>query len=159
MSQEEGKVYRNRVIEGVVSLPYRWALGPVNTRFFEEFKQKRIMGTCCPSCERVLVPARKFCPRCFQELSQWVQVSDTGTLETWALVNLKFSGQVIEPPYISASIRLEGADVGFIHQIGGVDVHDLEKAREQVKIGMKVRAKWREERQGNIHDIEYFEPA
>lgn len=36
---------------------------------------------------------------------------------------------------------------------------DLEKVRDQVKTGMRVRARWREERGGNIHDIEYFEPV
>ncbi|NPV90996.1 MAG: Zn-ribbon domain-containing OB-fold protein [Firmicutes bacterium] len=158
MSQVEGKT-ESRVYEGVVSLPYRWALGPVNTRFFDELKQKKIMGTRCPSCERVLVPARKFCPRCFQELEEWVQVSDTGVVETWALINIRFSGQAIEPPYVSASIRLDGSDVGFVHQIGGVEVNDLEKTRERVKIGTRVKARWRDECQGDIFDIQYFEPV
>ena len=31
-----------------------------------------------------------------------------------------------------------------------------ENAKEQVKIGMRVEAKWRDERQANIHDIRYF---
>jgi hypothetical protein len=39
MAKEEAKV-----VEQVVSLPYRWALGPVFTRFFEEFKDRKIMG-------------------------------------------------------------------------------------------------------------------
>ena len=148
-----------RVIEGIISLPYRWALGPVNTRFFEEFKQKRIFGTRCPKCARVLVPARKFCPQCFVDTTEWVQVKDEGTLRTWAFINYAYVAQPKEPPYITAVIDLDGADVGLSHYIGGVDFSDLEKIRARVRIGMRVRAVWKEKREGQIMDIEYFAPA
>ncbi|MBC7106008.1 MAG: hypothetical protein H5T97_08710, partial [Firmicutes bacterium] len=54
-----------RILKDTIALPYQWALGPVNTRFFQEFKERRIFGTRCPKCGRVLVPARAFCARCF----------------------------------------------------------------------------------------------
>jgi hypothetical protein len=148
-----------RVFEDRVSLPFRYALGTTMTRFFDEFKDKKIMGTKCPSCKKVFVPARYFCSRCFDKMKEWVQVKDTGVVETWTMITYKYSGQDREPPYITAQIRLDGADVKFLHYIGGVDMSDLEKVREFVKTGMKVRAKWRASRNGNIHDIEYFEPA
>jgi len=147
-----------KVLEGEIYLPYRWALGPVFTKFFEEFKNKKIMGTRCPKCNRVLVPARGFCPRCFEELTEWVQVSDKGTIKTWSLITYKYSGQAKEPPYILGLIDLDGADTAISHFIGGVDLSDFEKVKDKVKIGMRVEAKWRDERQGNIHDIEYFKP-
>lgn len=149
---------KSRIVEGVISLPYRFAMGPVFTRFFEELKNKRIMGTRCRICNRVLVPARKFCPRCFEELSEWVQVGERGTIRTWTFITFSFSGQPKKPPYITALIDLEGADTALSHFIGGVDLSDLEKVREQVRIGMKVEAKWRDKREGNIYDIEYFRP-
>ena len=151
MTKEEVKF-----LEGSVFLPYRWALGPVFTRFFEELKNKRIMGTKCPTCHRVLAPAREFCPRCFEGKMEWVQVSDKGTVKTWTLITFKFSGQAKEPPYLQGLIDLDGADTALAHFIGGIDLSDLEKVKEQVKIGMRVEAKWRDERQANIHDIEYF---
>jgi len=153
MAKEEVKV-----MEGSISLPYRWALGPVFTKFFDEFKNKKIMGAKCPKCNRVLVPARKFCPRCFEELTEWIQVSDKGTIRTWSLITFEFSGQPMPPPYIIGLIDLDGADTAFAHFIGGVELSDAEKVKEQVKIGMRVEAKWRDKRQGNIHDIEYFKP-
>ncbi len=148
---------KSKVLEGTISLPYRWALGPVFTRFFEEFKDKKIMGTRCPKCNRVLVPARRFCPRCFEDTTEWVQVSDKGTIKTWSLITFEFSGQVKKPPYIQGLIDLDGTDTALLHFIGGVDLSDLEKVREKVKIGMRVQAKWRDERQGNIQDIECFD--
>jgi len=148
----------SRIVEGKISLPYRWAMGPVITRFFEEFKNKRIMGTKCPKCKRVLVPARGFCPRCFVDATEWVQVSDKGTVKTWSLITFEFTGQPLPPPYITGLIDLDGADTALSHLIGGIEFSDLEKVKDRVKIGMRVKAKWRDERQGNIRDIEYFEP-
>jgi len=147
------------VMEGTISLPYRWALGPVNARFFEELKKKRIFGTKCPKCARVLVPARKFCPRCFVDTDEWVQVKDEGTLRTWAFINYSYVAQPKEPPYITAVIDLDGADVGLSHYVGGVDFSDLEKIKSRVKIGMRVRAVWKEKREGRITDIDYFAPV
>ena len=115
------------------------------------------MGTRCPKCNRVLVPARRFCPRCFEDTTEWVQVSDKGTIKTWSLITFEFSGQVKKPPYIQGLIDLDGTDTALLHFIGGVDLSDLEKVREKVKIGMRVQAKWRDERQGNIQDIECFD--
>ena len=149
---------KSAVMEGLVTLPYKWTLGPVFTRFFEEFKNKRIMGNKCPTCNRVLVPARRFCPRCFDPITEWVQVSDKGTIRTWSLITFEFTGQVKKPPYIQGLIDLDGADTALAHFIGGVDLSDLEKVKDLVRIGMRVEAKWSDNRQGNIHDIDYFKP-
>jgi len=150
---------KGRILEDVVSLPYRWAYGPVWTRFFDEFKQKRIMGTKCPQCKRVLVPARKFCPRCFEDTDEWVEVSSEGIIKTWVMITFEFTGQVQKPPYIEAMIDLDGADTSFNHLIGGIDLNDFSKVKERVKIGGRVKAKWAKDRKGDIHDIEYFEPV
>ncbi len=152
-------VTKSRISEGSISLPYRWAMGPTITRFFEEFKNKKIMATRCSKCNRVLVPARSFCPRCYEDMTEWVQVSDTGTVRSWVLVNYDWSNRVIPIPSVVAMIALDGADVLFIHLVGGIDLSNLDKVADQVKMGMRVRAKWRDERKGNMLDIEYFEPT
>ena len=54
---------------------------------------------------------------------------------------------------------LYGADTALFHFIGGIDVSNLERIKEKVKIGMKVRAKWRDVTEGDIFDIDYFEPV
>jgi uncharacterized OB-fold protein len=147
-----------RVIRQTISLPYKWALGPVFSRFFDEFKEKRIMGTRCESCHRVLVPARSFCPRCFERTSEWVQVSDEGTIVTFAMINFPYEGQPKPPPYVNGVIDLDGADVGFTHFVGGIDLSDPETVKDKVQIGMRVKAVWKDKREGNIFDIDYFEP-
>ena len=148
-----------RVVKGRINLPYQWALGPAFTRFFEEFRNQRIMATRCGECGRTLVPARAFCPRCFRDMGEWVRVKDEGTLQSWVLINFPYQGQPREPPYIIGVIRLEGADNGFSHFVGGLESYDIDRARQAVRIGMRVRAVWSEKREGSIFDIEHFAPA
>ncbi|MBI5968797.1 MAG: Zn-ribbon domain-containing OB-fold protein [Deltaproteobacteria bacterium] len=149
----------SRVLKGTITLPYQWALGPTNTRFFEEFQNKRIMGTRCQQCGRVLVPARSFCSRCFKDMDEWVQVKDEGTLRTWVLINFPYEGQPKEPPYIIGLIELNGANNGFSHFIGGLKNYRIDFLKERVRIGMRVKAVWKEKREGTIFDIEYFKPT
>ena len=148
----------SRVIEGYVSLPYRWAMGVTSTRFFEELKAKKIMGSKCPECDRVLIPARSFCSHCFVRIDEWVEVSQEGTLRTWCGINFSYEGQPKEPPYIIGIIDLNGADVGLPHFVGGVDLDSFEEAAKKVRIGGKVKAVWKENRTGEILDIDYFQP-
>jgi len=145
-------------VEYDLHLHYRWAVGDVAKRFFEGLKQRKILGTKCPKCKRVLVPARTFCPRCFVKTSDWLEVGQRGNLRTFTIINFRYPNQVREPPYIVGIIELEGADTGFVHYIGGVDLTDLEKAAQQLALGVKVEAVWREARVGDILDIEHFKP-
>jgi uncharacterized OB-fold protein len=48
-------------------------------------------------------------------------------------------------------VKLDGADTGLVHLLGGVDIGKL-------RVGMRMQAVFREKRQGNYLDIEYFRP-
>lgn len=150
-----------KIIEWELRLPYRWSAGPTGTKFLEGLKEGKIMGSRCPKCKRVLVPMRKFCPRCFVDTDEVVEVSDRGTLRTFTIINFSFTGQVKNPPYIVGVVDLDGADVGFLHFIGGVDLSDLEKAGKELKLGTRVQAVWKEKekREGSILDIDCFRVA
>jgi len=148
-----------RTIETEVRLPYRLAYGETWTRFFEGMKQEKIFGTKCAKCNRVLVPARTFCPRCFVDTDEWIECSQEGTLIAWCLTNYRYFAQPIEPPFISGLISLDGTDVNFLHLVGGFDMSSLDTVRGKVKNGMRVRAVWEKEKKGHILDIKYFEPC
>jgi uncharacterized OB-fold protein len=150
-----------RIIEQELRLPYRWSAGVAGTKFLEGLKNGKILGTRCPKCRRVLVPVRRFCPRCFVDTTELVEVRDEGTLRTFTIINYRYTGQPKDPPYIVGVIKLDGADVGFTHFIGGVDLSDIERAGRELKVGTRVRAVWKpkEKREGSIFDIEYFEPV
>jgi uncharacterized OB-fold protein len=147
-----------REIKTNVLVPYEIAVGKTWSKFFDYLKEERIMGKRCCKCKRILVPPRTFCPRCFEETDEWVEVSQEGIIETWSYATLKFYGQIPDPPFISAQIRLEGADTGFLHRIAGFDLSDFEKANKIVKLGGKVKAIWRKDKRGDITDLDYFAP-
>ena len=153
------EVKEYRTIETEVRLPYRLAYGQTWTRFFEGMKEEKIYGSRCDKCGRVLVPARTFCPRCFIDTDEWVECSQEGELIAWAYVNYRYFAQPIDPPFVSALIKLDGTDVNFLHILGGFPLDDLEAVRKKVATGMRVRAVWEEEKLGHILDIAYFTPA
>ena len=147
------------IIDGRWDIPYRHTAGRAATRFFRELKEnKRIVGARCPSCRRVLVPPRGFCERCFVPLDEFVGVEDKGTLTTFTIVYAHFTS-LPPPPYCVGIVKLDGADTGLIHYVGGVDLQDMEAAKKAISVGMRLQAIWRDEREGKITDIEYFRPA
>ena len=147
-----------RTIETEVRLPYRLAYGETWTRFFEGMKEEKLYASRCSKCNRVLVPARTFCPRCFIDTDEWLEASQEGTVVAWGLTNYRYFAQPIEPPFISALIKLDGTDVNFLHLIGGFEMTNLDEVKKRVWNGQRVKAVWEEEKLGHILDIKYFTP-
>jgi uncharacterized OB-fold protein len=148
-----------RTIRNDVALPYQWALGKTWAKFFDGLKEEKILGTKCAQCGMVFVPARTFCPECFKDMVEWVEVKPEGKVLTWTLVKAKYYGQIKEPPYIVATIQLAGADCGFHHFIGGIETENIRKLRQKLKKGAKVKAVWNPEKKADIYDIAYFVPV
>jgi uncharacterized OB-fold protein len=98
------------------------------------------------------------CERCFSSIDEWVEVGHQGTLEAFTICYVPFQG-LPPPPIATIMVKLDGADGCLMHVLSGVDLSDVDKANELVKIGMRVEAVWRDERKGEIGDIEYFRPV
>ena len=140
------------VVEGKVSIPMTYSAGAVGSRFLIEMRDnKRIMGMRCPTCNIVYVPPRSTCPDCFAEINEWVEVSDKGTVVTYTIAQQTSPVLPVEPPVIYGIIQLDGAGTGFVHMLDEVK-------SEELKIGMKVKAVFKEERTASILDIKYFKP-
>ncbi len=138
----------------VLQVPYNYSAGPVASRFLVALRdEQKILGIRCPKCEKVYVPPRATCGVCFSELSDWVELSGRGKVETFTAVNYPEHMQPVDKiPFILAVIRLDGADTGLAHIIGEVDEKDLE-------IGTEVEPVFGEKRKGHILDIRYFRPV
>lgn len=138
-------------------LDYDHSYGPYYGMLFDGLAtSRRIQGVRCPSCERVLVPPREYCDACYVRTGEWVDVADTGMIKAFSIIHLEFVGQVREPPYVYAEIVLDGSSTRLIHTVGGIDAAE---ARERLRIGMKVKAVWKDgEPIGSLADISHFEP-
>jgi hypothetical protein len=131
---------------------FSYTAGTIRSRFLTEIRDnKKIVGTKCPNCDMVWVPARSTCVKCFAGLKEFVEVGNTGTVTTHTLINAFREFYPLKPPFIFGIIQLDGADTGLVHLIGEVNP-------EKVKIGMRVKAVFKEERIGSILDIKYFKP-
>ncbi len=140
-------------LKGSINIDYEWSAGIAGSRFFQELRDhKRIMGTRCPKCSRVMVPPRIFCEECFVDAREWVEVGTKGELVTFGESHLGTDGSMLEKPWVLGVVKLDGADGGLIHFIGEAEPKDL-------KIGMKMEAVFNEKRSGNIMDIKYFRPG
>lgn len=139
---------------GQIYIPNTYSAGATGSRFLTNIRDKaKIMGTRCPGCNRVYVPARSVCKDCFSQLAEWVEVSDKGTVLTYTIDSESKPIHPTDAPVIYGIIQLDGADTGFVHMIGGVDP-------EQLRIGMRVQAvfKPKEERIASVLDIKHFKP-
>lgn len=140
------------IYHGQIYIPNTYSAGAVGSRFLIALRdKKRIMGTRCPTCNRVYVPARSICKDCYGQLDELVEVSDKGTLLTYTVCNQPNPVQPVESPVVYGIIQLDGADTGFVHMLGEIDP-------EQIRIGMRVQAVFKEEREASILDIKYFKP-
>ncbi len=137
-----------------VELDYTYEASPEESAFFRGLAEGRIVGQRCPKCGKVYVPPRGACPVDGVPTQDEVELPDHGIVTTFCVVNVPFLGQKIQPPYVSAYVLLEGADIGFLHLIQGVPA-------DQVRMGMKVKAVWkpREEWGTTIENITHFEPT
>ncbi|RJP66971.1 MAG: Zn-ribbon domain-containing OB-fold protein [Candidatus Abyssobacteria bacterium SURF_17] len=153
MAKAKGGV-EEMVLKGKIKVPYTWYVGECASRFYVELRDnKRIFGTKCAKCNKVIVPPRSSCGKCFVPITEWVEVKDTGVVQTYTVVHYAVPGiQPLKPPYAYGIIKLDGADTGFVHVIVGADLTAL-------KAGTRVKAVFKEERQGNMLDIQYFTPV
>jgi uncharacterized OB-fold protein len=137
-----------------VSLDYLYAASPEESAFYRGLNEGRILGQRCPTCQKVYVPPRSACPADGTPTAEEVEVSQTGTITTFCIVNVPFLGQKIIPPYVSAYVLLDGADIAVLHLILGVPA-------DEVRMGMRVKAVWkpREEWTYSLENIDHFEPT
>ncbi len=144
------------VLPGKWEINYNYVAGQTLSRFFHELKNNgRIMAVKCPKCQRVLLPPFAYCERCFVPTGDnWVEIEPSGTLESFSIVTEKFDGAP-EPPYVTCYVRLGQASTTVPNFLTGVDLTDIEKAKEKIKVGMRVKAVFKDKslRQGQIRDF------
>ena len=132
---------------------YSYSAGPIRSKFLMTLRdQRKILGTKCPSCGRVYVPARSTCLECFENMHEWVEVKDEGLVETFTVVYKSSPNYSSETPIAFAVVKLEGADTGIVHKIGEVDF-------DSINVGMRVKAVFGDRLKGDITDIKYFKPV
>jgi uncharacterized OB-fold protein len=142
-------------IKWKTDLPYKYSIGKLAVKYFEELKKKKIMGSKCPKCKKVHMPPRAVCADCLVEMTvkDMVELSHRGTLEGFTVVNYPFvdpnTGGMRPFPYGYGIFKLDGADTYMMHFVDETD-------HSKFKIGQRVEAVFKDNPEGNIGDIPYF---
>ena len=138
---------------GHMETDYIYTLGIAGEKFFTEIKENgRILGAKCKRCGNIFVPPRLYCEKCFDKLTEWVNLGTKGTVYTFTVVYIDINGAKLKEPIVYALIKFEG-EGGLIHKLGEIKPYEVE-------VGLRVEAvfKPQNERTGNINDIKYFKP-
>lgn len=145
----------------LITIPGRWNFdytyfaGEAASRFFAELRDnRRIMGTRCTACQRVLVPARAFCDDCFERTDEWVEVGPDGVVETFTILTAEFPG-LPEPPVVMAYVTLDGADTALINLVTGLDIDDVEDAAQLLQSQPRVTVDFVDDPAGRITDFSF----
>ena len=140
------------VLRAPHSLEYTYtrSVGPVIERFFAGLGEHRIQGI-KGTDGKVIVPPTEYDPQTSEELSEFVEVGDSGVVTTWAWATDPRPGQPLDRPFAWALIKLDGADTAMLH---AVDAGDESK----MSTGMRVKARWAAGSVPDMAAIECFEP-
>ena len=96
-----------------VKAEYAWDTGVAVGKFLEGLKKGVILGIRCSDCRRTLIPPRAFCELCFKPLHEWVELQDTGVINTFSISYLNWDATRREKPEIPAVIEIDGASPGM----------------------------------------------
>ena len=134
----------------VLEYPFTRTTGPVIGAFLTGLREKIVLGIKRED-GTVLVPPTEYDPETSETLTEMVEVAQQGEVTTWTWVQAPRPQSPWDSPHALAMIKLEGADTPILHAV-------LADGPESLKVGMKVRIKWREVTEGHIKDIEGFVP-
>ncbi len=142
------------VVHGKLALPYQYFAGKLGSKFIKTLeKEKRIFGTKCKKCNRVYVPPRSICDRCFLDIKDNVEeISSEGIVISYTVVNCYEPHYPERPPFILGLIKLEGADTSFVHLVKNVPI-------DKMRSNIKVRAIFSNDPKDTILNISHFEPV
>jgi uncharacterized OB-fold protein len=142
------------MITAPVRLHYEHTASPEESSYLRGLAAGRLLGQRCRVCGKVYIPPRGACPTDGVPTTDEVELPDTGTVTTFCVVNVPYPGQRVAPPYVTAAVLLDGADIAFQHLILGCEA-------SEVRMGMRVTAVWRprDEWGTTPENIDHFRPT
>lgn len=137
------------VARHVLEYAYTRSVGPVIGAFLAGLQERKILGIRAPD-GRVICPPQEYDPLTGASLTELVEVGGSGEVVSWSWVERPSAKQPLDRPFAWALVRLDGADTAMLHVVDA-------GSAAAMRTGMRVRARFRAERTGEITDIECFE--
>ena len=133
-----------------IEYPFSRTLGPAQTAFFTGLREGIIVGA-KGADGQVVVPPVEYDPISGEALTELVEVGQAGEVTAWAWVAEPGEKHPLDHPFAFALVKLDGADRPMVHVVDAGD-------ESAMSTGMRVQARWKDEREGHITDIEAFVP-
>jgi uncharacterized OB-fold protein len=143
-------------VTGIVTpirLEYEVNAGRAASKYLRGLAEHKILGQRATDSQDVYVPPRGSDPKTGHPTAVEVEVSDTGTITTFCVVNLPgLSDLAPEVPYVCAQILLDGSNTPWFGLVQGIDAYE-------VRLGMRVKAVWVDQPSADARSIKWFEPT
>jgi uncharacterized OB-fold protein len=141
------------VWRGEIPIQSYYTAGSGGQIFFHALKQEgKLIGTRCPACAQVYVPARLFCERCFTKLTDQVEVGRNGRLVSYTICRFDRDREPLNPPLALGLVQLEGATTVLMHYL----LHATDPGKIEIGCDVEALVKPAASRVGSILDIEGF---
>ena len=121
-----------------------------DSEFFRALGKKKLMGSKCRKCGYTYATPRGHCMMCGSE-TDWYELPNEGRVHTYTTCYFGSEKFLPETPFNLIMVEFEGVDSLFMARLIGAD-------QEDIKIGMKVKARFRRNLQIRPTDV-YFVPA
>ncbi len=138
--------------------------GETYGRFFNGLKEKKLLGN--KIGESSYFPPKPFCSRTLKSEAELLESDGIGIIEAFTIyndeinmVNYPQNASIPKTPFVLGVIKIGNSDHCLLHFLSGFGESDIKELPDKIKVGMKVKPVWAEERTGGILDIKYFEPA
>jgi uncharacterized protein len=131
-----------------IPLDWKYTAGEAGERFLQLLKQGKIQASVCRSCGKNYLPPKIFCKDCFVQVTEWREVrEDSGSIYSFTVVRSKDAGS----SHTIVLVKFEGIEGGLLGK--------FKTGREEPRLGMRVKPvfKKKDQRKGELSDIEYFE--
>lgn len=151
MKSGEGLENVKRVMLPMVPV-YNWSVGNWMEQFFEGLRKRKIMASKCSACGRVYLPPRMICERCFVKTEDWVELPETGSVETYTEAHVKVDAdgnlEELTKPEIIAMVKHDNADTCLAARLDA----------ESAEVGMRVQVVWNDAPEGVLDAISCYRP-
>jgi len=99
--------------------------------FWQALRRREVQVQRCGSCGTHRFPATRYCARCRSDVSEWVVVAPSGTLETWCVFHRPYF-EGLPVPYTVIQVRLDCGVRVFANPAG--------VKNDKLRIGIPVEA-------------------
>lgn len=158
---DKNKVKETMGVQGIWNVgAYRYKAPRLMEEYTQGLKEKKIIGSWCRGCAKVIVPPRNICGRCHRRMDERLEVSQRGTVTSY----------IISPPMEKGKYKVLGMDPVEMGVVGdkeiiipafvrfdGSDSNSqllmIDADLDSIHVGMRVKAVWADEPQGTLGDL------